>query len=105
MTKLQEAGVPASLVSQGQDLYESPHLKAREFYQPTPFYLADRSKPAWEWEGGDGIAAGNPPKLSESPMEFGHYSNIGEDNDYVFKEILGMSQSELDRLTENRSLF
>jgi hypothetical protein len=38
-------------------------------------------------------------------MEFGHYSNIGEDNDYVFKEILGMSQSELDRLAENQSLF
>ena len=105
MTKLQEAGVPASVVSQGRDLYESPHLKAREFYQPTPFYLADRSKPAWEWEGGDGIAAGNPPKLSESPMEFGHYSNIGEDNDYVFKEILGMSDTEVQRLTEDQSLF
>jgi len=105
MTLLQEAGVPASLVSQGQDLYESAHLKAREFYRPTPFYLADRGNPAYGWEKGEAIAAANPPKMSESPMEFGHYSNIGEDNDYVFKELLGMSQTEVDRLTENQSLY
>ena len=105
MTQLQEAGVPASLVSQGQDLYESAHLKAREFYQPTLFYLAERDKPAYEWKAEEGIASANPPKLSESPMEFGHYSNIGEDNDYIFKELLGLSQAEVDRLTENQSLF
>ena len=105
MFRLQEAGVPASLVSQVQDLYEGPHLKAREFFRPTPFYLADRAKPAWEWEVMEGIASANPPKMSESPMEFGHYSNIGEDNDYVFKEILGMSQKEVERLKEDQSLF
>ena len=53
----------------------------------------------------EGIASANPPKMSETPMDFGHYSNIGEDNDYVFKEILGMSQSDVDKLTENQSLY
>ena len=43
--------------------------------------------------------------MSETPMDFGHYSNISEDNDYVFKEILGMSQSDVDKLTENQSLY
>ena len=105
MTCLQEAGVPASVVSQGQDLYESDHLKARGFYQPTPYYLADRGNPAYQWERLEGIAGANPPKMSETPMDFGHYSNIGEDNDYVFKEILGMSQVEVDRFTENQSLY
>jgi benzylsuccinate CoA-transferase BbsF subunit len=105
MTELQEAGVPASVVSQGQDLYESEHLKARGFYQPTPYYLADRGNPAYEWDKFEGIAAANPPKMSESQMDFGPYSNIGEDNDYVFKEILGMSQTEVDRFTENQSLY
>jgi benzylsuccinate CoA-transferase BbsF subunit len=105
MTELQEAGVPASVVSQGQDLYESEHLKARGFYQPTPYYLADRGNPAYEWDKFEGIAAASPPKMSESPMDFGPYSNIGEDNDYVFKEILGMSQTEVDRFTENQSLY
>ena len=105
MMRLQETGVPASVVSQGQDLYESAHLKARDFFRPTPFYLADRGKPANEWEAGEAIASANPPKLSETPMDFGHYSNIGEDNDYVFKELLGMSQSEVIRLTDNQSLY
>ena len=105
MTKLQESGVPASLVSQGQDLYESPHLKAREFYRPAPFYLADRAKPAYEWESREGVASATPPKLSETPLDFGHYSNIGEDNDYVFKEILGMSDAEVDLFSTARSIF
>jgi benzylsuccinate CoA-transferase BbsF subunit len=105
MTLLQEAGIPASLVSQGKDIHESEHLKAREFYQPSPFYLAERDRPAYEWETKEGISAVNPPRLSESPFDYGHYSNVGEDNDYVFKEILGMSQSEIDRLTENQSLY
>ena len=105
MAQLQAAGVPASVVSQGQDLHQSEHLKAREFYRETPFYLADRSRPAYEWEGGTGLAAANPPKLSESPMDFGYYSNIGEDNQYVFKEVLGMSDAEITRLTENQSLY
>ena len=68
-------------------------------------YLAERERPAYEWDGKEGIASASPPKLSESPMDYGHYSNIGEDNDYVFKEILGLSQSEIDRLTEGQSLF
>ena len=105
MTRLQEAGVPASLVSQGKDLYESAHLKARDFFRPTPFYLADRDRPASEWESGEAIASASPPKLSVSPMDFGHYSNIGEDNDYVFKELLGMSPSKVNRLTDNQSLY
>ena len=105
MIRMQEAGVPASIVSQGKDLYESEHLKARAFYRSTPFYLAERERPAYEWDGKEGIAAANPPKLSESPMDYGDYSNIGEDNDYVFKEILGLSQTEIDRLTESQSLF
>jgi len=105
MAGLQEVGVSACLVSQGKDLYEGEHLKSRDFFRTTPFYLADRDRPAWEWESGEGIASATPPKMSESPLDFGHYSNVGGDNDYVFKEILGMSQKEMDRLTENQSLF
>ena len=105
MTWLQEAGVPASIVSQGKDLYESDHLKARDFYRSTPFYLADRERPAYECDHKEGIASSTPPKLSESPMDYGPYSYIGEANDYIFKEGLGLSQTEVDRLTENQSLF
>ena len=36
MERLQREGVPASLVSQGQDLFANEHLAAREFYRPSP---------------------------------------------------------------------
>ena len=105
MESLQQAGVPASIVSQGQDLYRSPHLAAREFYRPSPYYVAQRGTPAWEWERGQSVAWTSPVRMSETPMEFGPYSNIGEDNDYVFQEILGMPEQEVRRLEETGALY
>ncbi len=105
MERMQREGVPASIVSQGDDLYHSPHLAARDFYRPTPYYAAQRGTPAWEWEKGDSVAWTTPARLSETPMDFGHYSNIGEDNDYVFREVLGMSEAEVEALSENGALY
>lgn len=105
MARLQTEGVPASIVSQGDDLYASEHLKARDFYRPTPSYVAERGTPAWEWEHRDSLAWTSPVKLSETPMEFGHYSNVGEDNDYVFREILGIPDSQIEALMEDGSLY
>ncbi len=98
MQELQQAGVAASLVSQGQDLYESPHLKSRDFYRDTSYYLAERGKAASEWQEGSSLSWTTPVRLSETPMEYGHYSNIGEDNPYVFGQLLGMSDAEIGRL-------
>ena len=105
MERMQREGVPAGIVSQGDDLYHSAHLAARDFYRPSPYYLAARGTPAWEWEQGDSVSWSTPVRLSETPLEFGHYSNIGEDNDYVFRELLGMSQAEVQALTDNGSLY
>ena len=105
MEQLQREGVPASIVAQGDDLYASEHLKARDFYRPSPSYVAERGTPAWEWEHRDSLAWSSPARLSETPMEFGHYSNVGEDNDYVFREILGMPESEIESLMESGALY
>ena len=105
MDRMQREDVPASIVSQGDDLYASAHLKARDFYRPSPYYVAERGTPAWEWEKRDSLAWTTPARLSETPMEFGHYSNVGEDNDYVFREILGMSRSEIESLMESGALY
>ena len=105
MERLQREGVPASIVSQGDDLYASEHLKARNFYRPSPSYVAERGTPAWEWEHRDSLAWSSPVSLSETPMEFGKYSNVGEDNDYVFREILGMPESEIEGLMESGALY
>ena len=105
MERMQREGVPAGIVSQGDDLYASEHLAARDFYRPTPYYVAERGTPAWEWEKRDSLAWSSPARMSETPMEFGHYSNVGEDNDYVFREILGMPESQIEALKEDGSLY
>ena len=105
METLQGAGVPASIVSQGQDLHDSPHLKARNFYRPTTYYEAERGTPASQWKAGDSIAWSMPVRMSETPMEFGHYSNIGEDNPYVFGQLLGMGPDELDQLASKEVIY
>lgn len=105
MRGMQREGVPASVVSQGDDLYASEHLKARNFYRPTPYYVAERGTPAWEWEKRDSLAWSTPARLSETPMEFGNFSYVGEDNDYVFREVLGMPESQIEALVEDGSLY
>jgi benzylsuccinate CoA-transferase BbsF subunit len=105
MQELQQVGVAASLVSQGQDLYESPHLKSRGFYRDTSYYLAERGKAASEWQEGSSLSWTTPVRLSQTPMEYGHYSNIGEDNPYVFGQLLGMSDAEIGRLAAEGVIY
>ena len=105
MERMQREGVPASIVSQGDDLYSSDHLQDRGFYRPSPYYVAERGTPAWEWEKRDSLAWTTPARLSETPMEFGEFSYVGEDNDYVFREILGMPESQIEALREDGSLY
>ena len=100
MAKLQAAGVPAGMVSQGDDLRRSEHLKARNFYRETPYYTAQRGVSADQWERGEGVAWSSPARMSGTPVEFGEYHNIGEDNQYVFGELLGLPAAEIARLAE-----
>ncbi|MCH7605855.1 MAG: CoA transferase [Chloroflexi bacterium] len=105
MDKVQQAGVPASIVSQGRDLQESPHLKAREFYRETNYYQAERGTEASQWQEGSSIGWSMPMRMSETPVEFGKYSNIGEDNGYVFGQLLGMDPQEVARLVDEQVVF
>ena len=100
MEKLQSAGVPAGMVSQGRDLNENGHLRSREFYQDTQYWEAERGVKATEWTEGESVSWSIPAKMSRTPIPFGKYSNIGEDNGYVFGELLGMPSSEIERLEE-----
>jgi len=105
MNKLQQRGVPASVVSQGQDLYSSPHLEARKFYRPTPYYVSERGTDASKWEQGHSLSWSMPFSMSETPVEAGHYSNIGEDNSYVFEQLLGMAPEEVEKLAEREVIY
>lgn len=102
MEKMQKAGVPAGVVAKGQDLYESPQLRARDFYQETEYYLPDFSKPGIEWQTAPQptLVSRVPIYLSETPTEVGRYGRVGEDNEYVYREVIGISAEEMKRLVE-----
>ncbi len=100
MESLQRAGAPAGIVSQGSDLNESSHLKSRNFYQDTQYWEAERGVKAAEWVEGESVSWSIPAKMSATPIAFGKYSNIGEDNAYVFGELLGLTESEIAGLEE-----
>ena len=105
MDTLQQAGVPASIVSQGQDLHDSEHLKARDFYRQTNYYVAERGTHASQWDEGPSLSWSMPFNMSKTPVEFGKYSNIGEDNSYVFGDLLGLSPTEIARLSEQEVIY
>ena len=105
MDKLQQAGVPASIVSQGQDLHDSEHLKSKDFYRDTNYYVADRGTHASQWKEGSSISWSMPFSMSKTPVEFGKYTNIGEDNSHVFGELLGLSAAEIARLSEREVIY
>ena len=100
MDALQQAGVPAGMVSQGSDLDDSAHLKSRNFYQDTQYWEAERGIKATEWTEGESVSWSIPAKMSGTPIVFGKYSNIGEDNAYVFGELLGIPETEIAELEE-----
>ena len=100
MRSLQESGVPAGIVSQGTDLNDSAHLKSRNFYQDTQYWEAERGVKATEWVEGESVSWSIPAKMSGTPIAFGKYSNIGEDNAYVFGELLGLTNTEISELEE-----
>ena len=100
MDTLQQAGVPTGIVSQGTDLNDSAHLKSRNFYQDTQYWEAERGVKATEWVEGESVSWSIPAKMSGTPIAFGKYSNIGEDNTYVFGELLGLTDGEIAKLED-----
>jgi len=87
---LQKAGVPAGVVQNAEDLAKDPQLKARDFFihleHPTlGRTTSDRSPIRFEEDLKVGWKA--------APL-------LGEDNRYVFIELLGLSEGEFSSLIE-----
>ena len=89
MEMLQGVGVPAAAVQDGEDLFSDPHLRARGFVNP----INHPSTGAIEYPE-------VPVRLWEAPGRLEWWRTMGQDNGYVFGEILGMSESEIASLQE-----
>lgn len=86
----QEAGVAAFPPLKNSELDEDPHLNARNFF-------VEKEHPV----AGVRRHAGIPWKHSDTPCEVWRAAPVmGQDNEYVFGELLGMSSDEIAGLVE-----
>jgi len=92
---LQRAGVPAGVVQNCLDLHQDPRLEAWGMFQ----YLEHK-------EMGPSPYEGHQFHLSKTPGALRWAAPVmGQHNEYVFKEILGLSQDEIAKLTEEKVIY
>jgi crotonobetainyl-CoA:carnitine CoA-transferase CaiB-like acyl-CoA transferase len=95
MNRLQARGIPAGVVQKAADRFDrDPQLKARGYYVELPHS-----------EIGTWPVEGFPAKLSASPADIGGLTHraapkLGEDNNYIYQKIFGLSPEELAALCE-----
>ncbi|MFV0259859.1 MAG: CaiB/BaiF CoA transferase family protein [Acidimicrobiales bacterium] len=79
----QAEGVPSGPVLDEADLVDDPHLADRGFYRPQGSYdigTWDFPGHQWRWTG--------------PPMRWGPVCRMGADNDYVYRQVLGLDDAE-----------
>jgi benzylsuccinate CoA-transferase BbsF subunit len=95
MEMLQKVGVAAIPSLSADDLYADPHLNERKCFQ-----VVEHS------EMGAHLIITCPWKFSATPPRVYRDSPlIGQHNDYVYGELLGMSKEEIEQLTEEKILY
>jgi benzylsuccinate CoA-transferase BbsF subunit len=85
MHRLQEAGVPSGVVQTAEDLFKDPQLAHRRHFRPLEHGVIGThsyQSPAYH--------------LSKTPCEIRKAAPcLGEDNEYVYKNMLGLSDDEI----------
>ena len=89
---LQAAGVPAGPVLNSPSAFADPHLKERDDWQQVTH---PEARTHWHFK--------SPMNhMSETPLNIRkHASCLGEDNEYVYKEVCGYSDEEYRWFVEN----
>ena len=95
MHTLQNAGVAAGAVLDIAELFSEPHLKERGFWQTVEHPEAGTMNIIGQRYQMSGIPT---PALKPSPL-------FGQHTDYVFKELLGMSDEAVDKAIEESVIF
>lgn len=87
---LQSAGIPAGPAFKNFELFEDPHIVAREFFEEVTHPIAGTYRyPGAAWKmSGTSLRTRLPAPL------------LGEHNDYVLRELLGFTDAEMNDLTE-----
>ena len=90
VTVLEAAGVPCGPINNIDQVFENPQVKARGIRIDIPHPLA-----------GSVPQVANPMRFSATPIEY-HTAppTLGQHNDYVLRELLGMGTDEIERLRQ-----
>jgi benzylsuccinate CoA-transferase BbsF subunit len=92
MALLQKKGIAAGVVQSAADLAQDPQLKQRGFF-------IELDHP----QMGKTVSDANPVRLSAAPPQYTRVSPLpGQDNEYVYGEILGLSERELAELKKQK---
>jgi crotonobetainyl-CoA:carnitine CoA-transferase CaiB-like acyl-CoA transferase len=95
MHLLQAEGVPATPAFKASDLFNDPHVLERGQVQEIEHPVLGRRK-----------TITSPYRMSETPPQiWGSAPLLGADNDYVFRDLLGLIDSEIARLVEARVIY
>ncbi|HUS82642.1 MAG TPA: CoA transferase [Dehalococcoidia bacterium] len=95
MDLLQPAGVAAMPVYGGEEIVEDRHVLSRGILEEVEHPLMGKKK-----------VLGPPWRLSKTPARvIRHGPLLGEHNDYVLGELLGMSKEEMERLAADEVLY
>ncbi|MXY21676.1 MAG: CoA transferase [Dehalococcoidia bacterium] len=90
MSLLQSYGIAAGAVLDQKDAVEDPHLQARAMFEE-----------AFQSDVGTHMYARAPFKMSESDVRIRRGPvTLGQDNEYVYKTLLKLSDAEYDALVE-----
>ena len=95
MKQLQKAGVAAAPTLSSEGLFKDPHIRDRGVFRQVEHPVI----------GKDWVIA--PPwRLSETPAQINrHAPLLGEHNEYVFGELLGMSARKIERLKQEKVIY
>ena len=92
---LQDSGIAAGPVMNVFDLMEDPHLKERGF-------VVEMDHP----EVGQRTVAGLPAKFSAMPsLDYSPAPLLGQHNQRILGQLLGVGQRRLERLVEDKAIF
>jgi benzylsuccinate CoA-transferase BbsF subunit len=92
--RLQEAGVAATPVLNVADLLRDPHYRARGTFIEVTHPLGFKE-----------TIYGSYVKTSRSQIEVQTGPRIGQDNERVFKELLGMDEARYQKLIEAQTIY
>jgi crotonobetainyl-CoA:carnitine CoA-transferase CaiB-like acyl-CoA transferase len=93
--ELQAVGIAAFPPLMNREVLEDPHLNERNFF-------VEKEHP----EVGVRKHAGIPWKFSGTPLQVQRAAPVlGQDNDYVYGELLGMTAAEIEELKQKQVIF